>query len=363
MDKGQSLKAVNYINSHSDLDQLVYSKIAETYVHPMEYAAYRGDSAVVNAYIQNADKIEDFHTLLSKAFIASFRSGQTTVINQLYQLEPNINETSSMSKDQNAIMTVVELGLDEWYFKLKATSEMLFTDKHGNTVLHLASAHYRPRIMKDLLRVEGIKINQLNTLNRTALQMAAIHQSAEAFDLLLNNGGKYHQFLDFSADALMSNQWTIFEHLLNQTQPKFNPWIKASPYNSESLYPIFIAIQNANSEIPQWIINHCFNEIKQNKNPQHIRLFYEWMDGANPVQLYTPLAYIIQQKNKDLFVYLFKVMVEFNQLQLTFPDDTYGDNYEQNAQIYFSRFDYKDAKHQFGETFTDSLYQHYQIDF
>jgi hypothetical protein len=81
--------------------------------------------------------------------------------------------------------------------------------------------------------------------------------------------------------------------------------------------------------------------------------------------LFSPLWLAVQYDNKSMFELLLKAMVDLNKMEIEYTsfNDQLDQEYTQNAEIVFAKFDYRTAKRKFGKDYCDSLYNKLDIEF
>lgn len=378
IDKGDSEKFKIYIDKGENLDEyILFEGGKHTYnnedllIHPMVYAAELGQFEIVKLCVKNKDKIEDFHNIMSKAFVASLDSGNDDLISYLFNLNPNVNEFCGTCYSRNAIMITAVNGLDKWYFKIKPNADLNQIDEVGYTLLHLAVLSSNTAIINDVLSMPNINLNAKDSFHKTALNLAVIDSSESTYFTLLKKGSQILDTNDFFSDITIGGNSIIFNDFIKKI-PNPNLWQnhKYMDYtDEEATYPLENAILSNNNTISFWILDQMISELKTNKSEEKIKILYSILNGYDYAGLkdYISVTTAIENNNKPLFEKLLKTALWFNEQKFSalYVDEFEYDEFEYDVdlEVYFSKFDYKDAKKMFGKEYVELFYEDLGIEF
>jgi hypothetical protein len=106
-------------------------------------------------------------------------------------------------------------------------------------------------------------------------------------------------------------------------------------------------------------------DIKKDSTNEHIKLTYELLSGSGDDFDYISLTHAIAMGYKDMFETILKNAVEFNNrhYNITYQASNGNYTYEQEAQVYFTKFDFRAAKRKFGKDYVTNLYKNLGVKF
>lgn len=378
IEKGDAEKFKSYIEKGESLDEYILFEAGKhTYnnkdllIHPIVYAADLGQFEIVKLCVKKKDKIEDFHNIMSKAFVASLHTGNNELISYLFELEPNVNEFCGTCYSRNAIMITASYGLEKWYFKIKPNADLNQIDEIGYTLLHLAVLSSNITIINDVLTIPNIDLDAENLFHKTALNLAVIDSSETTYFTLLKKGAYINDTNVFFSDITIGGNSIIFNDFIKRIS-KPNLWDKHQCLDLENEendnYPLENAILSNNNTIAFWILDQMVSQLKTNKSEDKIKTLYNILNGYDYDGLkdYVSVTTAIENENKPLFEKLIKTALWFNEQQfnaLYVEDSIDGSEYEVDLEVYFSKFDYKDAKKMFGKEYVELFYEDLGIEF
>jgi len=369
--KNNDIVAVEkYINSHVVLDELIFFPQDDYSIHPLIYASGVGNYEIVKLFIQNEEKIDDFHDIMSTAFIMSLSLITDSISNYLYNLTPNINETCLPCHGHNAIMVATVYGKEDWYFKLKPKSTLNALSYDGNNLLHLSALNknFSQKIFDDILTLKEVDINLENNFKRTPLQSFAQLGNYIQFKKLITLNAKYYNLTDLYADAIYGGNLNIYNYVVSLLTKK-PYWTTLSPLGLEdenTYYPLELAINNNNLAVSKLILNDMFNQVKTELNDSKTETLVNILNSRKMEKdTFWPLWISIEFQNKDMFEFLLKKSLELNEanIEYTYFDDLMDNEYTGKAEVLFKKYDYRSAKKVFGKTYIKNLYSELSIVF
>ncbi|MGV6861832.1 MAG: hypothetical protein ACWA41_08665 [Putridiphycobacter sp.] len=343
----------------------IYLKELKKTVHPMIYAV-RSDISVLKTFIKNKAVIEDYHKYMSEAFAFSLSTGDEEKINLLFQEDPNVNEICGVCHEHTAIMVATVYGNEAWYFKLKSKSELGLKSEDGNSLLHLASACFNPKILNDILTIEEIDINDVNNFGQSALEKAAMDSVDGMFFKLLDHEAAIDEERIFAA-ALYGGNQKIFDYCISNFYNSDLLWLQYDFKDNiaeDKYFPYEMSILSGNISITKWVIDEMLSDIEKDSTNEKIKLTYELLSGQGDGYSYVSITESIAWGEKEMFEYILTSAVKFNKMkyQITYHNDHNDYSYEQTAEVYFTKYDYRAAKRQFGKEYVTNLYKDLEVE-
>jgi ankyrin repeat protein len=364
IDKNDIDGLTKLINKETEFYGEVHSQELDLSIHPMVYAAAKNNLNMVKVFVKNQDKIDDYHTVLSKSFSASIATSNDELITYLYSLEPNINERCESCSGHTAIMIAAVYGNDKWYFKLKPKSELNLLSDTKNNLLHLSCNQYNKSIFEDILTIEGLDINQINSYGRTPLQQAAIEGKDTIYFKIKELGGEYNKLHDFYYDAIIGGKVNIFNDL---PENDFLWQLHEMPWDDDAIeyYPIETAISYNSTEITKVLFDQMFKTLNNNKN-ERTEIMVDILNGRDAIGDVLALLWeAVNWENKELFEIILKNTAKFNNLELKYTryQEDIDEEFNEVAIVQFTKFENRAAKRKFGKEFVDALYEKHNIEF
>ena len=366
IDKGDIQGLAKYIDAQAEIYSEVFLQDVDQYVHPMVYASAKEEFEMVKLFVKNKDKIDDFHSIMSIAFAVSLSTNNNKLIEYLYSLDPNINERCETCHGHTAIMIATVYRNENWYFKLKPKSELTLLSQDNNNLLQLATSIDYPinyNIVKDVLTIESLNFNQVNVQNRTALQNSAIAGNDTLYFMLKEFGLLPESERNLFIDAVIGTNFNIYNDVYNE---KYLWELFSFDWMEEfnEYYPLELAIENNGTKITTSMLDVMFRSLEGNN--KYIDILYSILNTRDIGDYYFyPLWEAAQWKNRKLFRLILESMVKFNDmtLELTEGEVELDPDFFIEAQILFTKFDYRSAKRNLGKEFTVNLYKELGIDF
>lgn len=363
------IKDVDYIDDEIIIPPNRYGNTTKVALTPLEYATLVDNFEMVQYLTKNQDKFEDFHDIVSKSFDISLKNNNQTISQFLFEFKPNINEICSICEGNTPIMYAVKHGNKDWYFKLVNTSEINLINDNGNNLVHLSAEHYNDTIFNDILN-NGVNINLSNKNKKTPLQIAALKGADKMFYRLIDNSANYETIDELYADAILGGNLNIINYFDKENMFETDFLWTPSDYqiNNEKLksyYPFELAILSKNPKVLTDVVNKMMTDIQKDSTNEHIKLTYELLTGSGDDFDFISLTHAIAMGYKDMFETILKNAVEFNNrhYNITYQASNGNYTYEQEAQVYFTKFDFRAAKRQFGKNDVTNLYKELDIKF
>ncbi len=373
IDKNDSQALKTFINETEVIEDDIYTPAykygneTKVFINPLEYAVLVNNFDFVKQLTKKQDKYEDFNETISKAFELALMNNNQSIADYLYQFHPNINEVCSICNGNNAVMFAAENGNAYWYFKLVAQSEINLINNDGNNLVHLCAENYNDSIFYDVLS-EGVDINLSNKNKKTPLQVSALKGVEKMFYRLIDNNANYETIDDLYADAVLGGNLKILNYF--EKEKMFEPsflWFtypyKINNDKPKEYYPYELAILSQNPKVLDVVVNKMMSDIKTDSTNEHIKTTYQLLSGTGDDYDHISLTYAIAMGEKEMFENVLKASVEFNNrdYKVTYKKPSYS--YEQDAQVYFTKFDYRAAKRKFGKEYVTNLYKSLGIKF
>jgi|GEM_PF-1675994 len=374
VDKNDTIALQKYINSAEGFVDMILTRVSNSELvelHPFVYAVSRGNLNLAKIFVKNRAFFIDFDRQLGLAFAISVSKNNTEIIDYLYSLNPNINEVCSFCNGHNALMITITNGNEELFFKLKEKSEFNLISNEGNNLLHLIGEDiksYSQIIFSELKNHKDVDINLINKYNRTPLHYAARSGNEELFFELVKIGAEANNLNDLYADAITGGAVKIFEYVrqLIKVVPNWTSFPEMKEKDGNTLYALEIGIKNNNTKIVKIIFNEMFTEVKDVKQDDQIEVVTKILNSRQlENDQFWPLWEVTQVKNKELFEFLIRSMVDFNNLKLEYTayNRFVEDDYTEIAEVYFTKFEYRSAKRRFGKIFVKNLYEELEVSF
>jgi ankyrin repeat protein len=156
------------------------------------YAVHEGCLDIVQMLVDRKNEIENFDLILSTAFAYSLSRENDDISNLLYQQGPLPKGTCHVCHGNNALMVAAAYGREDWYFKLKPTSDVNFINNVGASLIHAVSSGPSQKIFEDVLQIKSLDINLLDQEEMSCLDYAASNENnPRAFQLLIEAGADH----------------------------------------------------------------------------------------------------------------------------------------------------------------------------
>lgn len=340
-------------------------------LHPFVYAVTKGNLELVKIFVKNKLFFADFDKQLSLAFALSITQKNAEVMNYLYGLKPNINEICDFCLGQNALLISVANGNEDLFFKLKSSSDFNLISKKGNNLFHLVaekSSAFSWVIYNELKGRKDLDINLVNKFDRTPLHYAARSGNEKLYFDMLKSGAQPVNLKSLYIDAVFGGDLKIFAHVSEwiKTPPIWQNFPEMTDSIGDTYYALETAIKYNRSAVIKIIFKEMFDEVKQVKQDDQIEILIKILNSRQlEDNQFWPLWEIIQFENKELFEFLIKNMVELNRLKIPYTayNEFVEDDYTENAEVLFTRFEYRAAKRRFGKKYVKNLYKQLAIKF
>jgi ankyrin repeat protein len=363
------IKEVDYIDDEIIIPPNRYNNKTKVVISPLEYATLLNNFEMVKLLTKNQNKYEDFHDVVSRAFDVSLKNNNQTISNYLFNFNPNINEICSICEGNIPIMFAVKNGSKDWYFKLVNSSELNLINDDGNNLVHLSAEHYNDDVFNDILN-KGVDINLSNKNKKTPLQVAALNGANKMFYRLIDNSANYETIDELYADAILGGNLNIINYFDKEDMFETDFLWFTSDYeiNNEkprSYYPFELAILSKNPKVLTDVVSKMMTNIEKDSTNEHIKLTYELLSGSGDDFDHISLTHTIAMGYKEMFETILINAVEFNKrhYNITYQASNGNYTYEQEAKVYFTKFDFRAAKRQFGKDYVTNLYKDLGIKF
>jgi len=374
VDKNDAIALQKYINYREGIEDMIQTRLSNSELvelHPFVYAISRGNLSMAKVFVRNKAYFIDFDRQLGLAIAISVSKNNSEIIDYLYGLSPNINEVCSFCSGHNALMITVTSRNEELFFKLKEKSEFNLISNEGNNLFHLIGQdikNYNRIIFNELKNHKDVDINLINKYGRTPLHYAARCGNEELFFELLKIGAEANELNELYIDAIKGGDLKIFEYVrqLITVVPNWTSFPQMKEKEGNTFYALEIGIKNNNARIVKIIFNEMFTEVKNVKQDDQIEIVTKILNSRQlENDQFWPLWEVTQVKNKELFEFLIRSMVDFNNLKLEYTayNRFVEDDYTEIAEVYFTKFEYRSAKRRFGKTFVKNLYEELEVSF
>ncbi len=360
---------VEYIEDEIMISANRYENKKKVVINPLEYSVLVGDFEMVKLLTKKQNKYEDFNETVSKAFAIALMENNQQISAYLFKFNPNVNEICSICQGNTPIMWAVKNGNKEWYFKLNQTSELFLVNDEGDNLAHLCANHFNNDIFNDVLAKE-VDINLSNNNKKTPLQVAALKGAYTMFFKLIELSANYETIEDLFADAILGGNIKIINYFTDKTI--FNSeflWLnysyKIGSEKPKDYFPYELAILSNNSIALDFVLDNMMSDLQKDSTNKHIKNTYELLSGIGDDFDYVSLTHSIAMGQKEMFEKILKTSVEFNKrnYNITYQATNGNFTYQQPAQVYFTKFDFRAAKRQFGKKYVIDLYKKLGIEF
>lgn len=374
IDKNDVLALQEYLKSKEGFDDMIIvrtSNLETSELHPFVYAATKNNLDIIKEFVNSKAIFNDFDKQLALAFTVSISKEKKEVIDYLYSLKPNVNEICDFRNGHNALMEATFFGNEELFFKLKDKSEFNLISKEGDNLFHLIgekTKKFNANILNELKNHKDLDVNLINAYGRTPIHYAARSGDSDLFFELIKLGAKPNVLTDLYIDAVVGGDLKIFEHvcqLINKI-PFWTTFPEMKNKEGDTFYPLEFAVKSNNTEAVKLIFKEMLTEVTTVKHDDQIEIVTKILNSRElENDQFWPLWEATQAKNKELFEFLMKSMVEFNnsKLEYTAYNDFVENDVTEIAQVYFTKFEYRSAKRRFGKDYIKNLYDELEIHF
>ena len=374
IDKNDTKGLVRYIEGSNVLDELIsvqdYLNVSYS-VHPIVYAAGAERIELVKLFVENKTKITDFDVQISLAFAISCSRKNKELTDYLYTLNPNLNEICKSCHGHNALMIAAVYGDEDLFFRLKNKSEFNLISTDINNLYHLIgedSENFNENIFNEIKKHKDVNVNLINKYGRTPLHYAARGGNEILFFELLKIGAKPNGLDEFYADAIFGGSLKIYNSVkaLFKTDPNWVTTPEMIFPNEDTYYPLEHAIKNSSTIIAKVIFKDMFNDVINLEEDNQIEVLVKVLNSRQlENDKFWPLWEVIQWENKELFEFLVRGMIEFNELELPYTayNEFINGDYTENAEVLFTKFEYRSAKRRFGKNYVKGLYDELNVKF
>lgn len=190
-----TLKLQKWYDKGGDLNERVefYTKEdGEFSYNLLSYSVGNECMDCIHFFLNKKDEFDDFDLVLSEAFIFSLAFSNKEISELLFSYKPIAKGICDACHGNNALMVAATYGNEEWYFKLKPTSDLSYINAKGASLLHNAAYGPSKKILHDVLQIPGLDINLKDAEGETPLDYAAQNDSNQtAFKTLLEHGADH----------------------------------------------------------------------------------------------------------------------------------------------------------------------------
>ena len=392
IEKGNTKKVEQYLKKHDVIyDTLIiknknaFSKIdEEKFVLPLSYAVIKNKPDIVKLFVKDSLKIPNFREQLGVAFALSMSVKNDTISNFLYNLNPDLSAMCTSCHQHSAIMIATAYGNEKWYFKLKPYSVLTTINHHGHNLIHLSvvdSNYYQP-IFDDLLKTPQLNINLTDSFGYRPIDYAITYNFNQAFYQL----EKESQARNVSSKtsnyfAALGGNLEVFNYLDKDSnsynysvwEPIYREYKQSIDFDNAFAYLIEVAVDGNNVNLVKIIYNKMLNDIVNENDPEEKEykagiltsiLNNRYIDSDCTYRNFV-IYTAIKNKNKELFEFLISKSVEFNayNFKCFHKNNIEREIIKEPVKVYFSKWEYKQAKKVFGKEYVKSLYQKLEIKF
>ncbi len=374
IDKNDAIALQEYVNSGGKFEEMIPILIHDNEileVHPFVYAVKNERLDLAKIFVKNKTIFEDFDTQLSIAFVTSISNENTKLTEFLFDKNPNVNQLSEIFHNYNGLMLSVVNGKEDLFFKLKEKSDYNLISDEGNNLFHLIGVNsktYNSKILNYLMSKKDLDINLINTYGRTPLHYAANSGNSQLFFELIKHGAKPNILADLYVDAVTGGNEKVFKYVrkLIKNDPNWETSSDMIDDSGNTFYGLEHAIKSNNTEISKLIFNEMFAEVKSVKHDNQTNIIAKILNSRQlENDQFWPLWEAMQSKNKELFEFLVRSMVEFNNLKIEYTayNEFVEDDYTEIAEVLFTKFEYRSAKRRFGKEYVSNLYDELGVSF
>ena len=197
IDNCDQAKLVSYLDKGGDINIKItrYDENDQAFeIGLLTYAVHNECLEIVEFLIERKEEIEDYDLELTQAFIYSLSIGNDNVSAYLFKQEPIAHGICDVCHGNNALMVAATYGRDDWYFKLKESSDLKYINASGSNLIHCAASGPSQVILEDVLTISGLDINRKEEDGLTALDYAASNtDNPLAFQTLIEKGADHKQ--------------------------------------------------------------------------------------------------------------------------------------------------------------------------
>jgi len=373
IDKNDIKALTNYCNDVDIIEVQIPILADDKKYYPVSalvYATKKEKFELVKTLISHKEKLVDFDNQLAIAFDVAIMEQHTKLINYLFKLKPNVNQICELCGHQNAIMLAVLNGGQDLFFKINTNSEYNLINVDSNNLYHLIGQEkerFNIKIFEDIKTNNNIDINLINVFGRTPLQVSARQGNDTLFFELLKLDAMHNELNDFYIDAIVGKSDRIYNYV--RTLFKSSPnWglVKNRKDDGNTLHPIEYAIKFNNTKVTKLIYKEMFAEVLKDNDAEKIKILVDVL-GSRQMEndQFWPLWEVINLLNKDLFQFLVTEIDKLNDLNIEFTsyNKFIDGDYTENAEVLFTKFEYRSAKRRFGKNYVKGLYKKLNIKF
>lgn len=197
IDKCDVNKFIKYLDKGGDInEQLIRydDQDNEFEIGMLTYAVHNECLDIVQYIVEHKDVVQDFDLEVTEAFVYSLSIGNDEISNFLYEQSPIPHGICDACHGNNALMVAATYGREDWYFKLKQTSDLFYINTSGSNLIHCAATGPSQNILQDVLSIEGLDINKRDENGFTPLDDASSNdENLLAFQTLIDKGADYKQ--------------------------------------------------------------------------------------------------------------------------------------------------------------------------
>ena len=234
IDNGKMESLEKYVSKKGDLKEKITVTIEEK-EHQINGLIYllgketldENHQTIFDYFVSKINLFDNSSQVVDEAFIYSFSiEGGEYYTQKLWELKPNLKSVCSICNENTALIAAAVYGNEEWYFKLKPSSDINAVNQTGYHLLSAAIFGENTKIIKDVLETEGFegKINTPNKEGFTPLDMSMGCYDKRIYDLILKAGANPDKAKDLLWEATSYFNLKIFdlEYAIKGTDKFYN---------------------------------------------------------------------------------------------------------------------------------------------
>ena len=252
IDNGKLESLEKYVSKKGDLKEKITVTIEEK-EHQINGLIYllgketldENHQTIFDYFISKINLFDNSTQVVDEAFIYSFSiEGGEYYTQKLWELKPNLKSVCSICNENTALIAAAVYGNEEWYFKLKPSSDINAVNKAGFHLLSAAIFGENTKIIKDVLETDGFagKINTPNKDGFSPLDMAFGCRDKSIVDLILKAGANVEQSNNLLWEAASYYNTKIFDlpYIIKGSDKYFNELWKVDEGDYTILSYLFV---------------------------------------------------------------------------------------------------------------------------
>ena len=188
---GNLLKVEKWINENSDVNEKFEKETEEgdySELHVIEWAAYHNQKEVLDLFIQEQYRFDNFNEWISDGLSASIHNCDIETVNKLLDAGASVNNLCNTCRKAPPIAIALSYECYDIYNFLLSKGAQLKNENAGFDVIHSAAANDSLELLKDLVENKGLDIELSNSSGSTPIFYAAINGHFDNFLYLVDKG-------------------------------------------------------------------------------------------------------------------------------------------------------------------------------